>query len=520
MRYFFLIAATFLFFSCSSGNKKQSDEVLSPILRKALFERSSRFYADFSNFPKEKASLPIGVFDSGTGGLTVLEKMLSLDLFNNITGEMKPDGIPDFEGEDFTYAADQANMPYGNYSSEGKDDYLKELTVKDALFLLGSNYCENPADYKMPVGIKKPAKIIVIACNTATSYGLQDISKLLSESHTGVKVIGVVNAGSMAFLDFISDTLKISEMSLHRTGEVAVGVLATVGTIASGAYQRTIGAMQQELLKSKDTIRVGPGTAKVPFVGKIEVVNHGSLGFAEAVDLETDFVDRSLNSTRASYRGPKFGEGENDIKKELLPVYNFHYQNNDILINKSGKEILDMQLNSAANYARFHLVTLIDKYRRSGEKAKLKAVILGCTHYPFLLDTLNKVVKELVKYKDAAGNFPYREIIAKDFRFIDPAVYTAVECYKALREDKLLALRTVDGKLDAYISVPVYGLSPEKLDANGNLAYKYKYGRECGSEEYSTVFVPFSRRYINNDNILRIEARLPYSYKLINKILN
>src|SRR5574344_1071888 len=520
MRYFFLLTAAFLFFSCSSGNNKQSDEVLSPILRKALFESSSRFYADFSNFPKEKKELPIGVFDSGTGGLTVLERMLSLDSFNNITGEMLPDGIPDFEGEDFTYAADQANMPYGNYSSEGKDDYLKELAVKDALFLLNSGFCENPTDYKTPVGIKKPSKIVVIACNTATSYGLGDISKLLAQSHTGIKVIGVVNAGASAFLDFISDTVKQENFSINRTGEVAVGVLATVGTISSVAYKRTIEQMQQESVNSKDTVKILNRMAKVPFGGKIEVVNHGSAGFAEAVDMEPDFVNRALTKPRSSYRGPRVGRGENDIKPEMLSVYNFSFKNNDILYEKSGRKLSEIQLNSAANYARFHLVSLIEKYRLSGGKAKLKAVILGCTHYPFLIDTLQVVMKELIAYKDSSGRFPYKDLIANDFRFIDPAVYTAIECYKTLRSEKLLALRAADGKLDAYISVPVYGLSGEKLDLDGNLSYKYKYGRECGLEEYSTVFVPFSRRYINNDNLLRIEARLPYSYKLINKILN
>lgn len=520
MRYFFLLAAAFLFLSCSSGKNNQSDEVLSPILRKALFERSSRFYADFGNFPEARKSLPIGVFDSGTGGLTVLERMLSLDSFNNITGEMVPDGIPDFEGEDFTYVADQANMPYGNYSSEGKDDYLKELAVKDALFLLGNKFSENPTDYQTHLGVKSPSKIVVIACNTATSYGLGEISKLLYESHTGVKVIGVINAGTSAFLDFISDTLKEKDLSIHRTGEVAVGVLATVGTIASGAYQRTIGLMQQELINSKERIKTGNGMVKAPFAGKIVVVNHGSAGFAESVDLESDFVDRTLTQPRNNYRGPKFGNGENDIKRELLPVYNFSYKNNDILYDKKGKSISDIQLNSAANYARFHLVSLVEKYRLSGEKAKLKAIILGCTHYPFLIDTLRQVMQELVAYKDASGNFLYKDLIASDFRFIDPAVYTAIECYKTLRSEKLLALRVADGKLDAYISVPVYGLTGEKVDQEGNLSYKYKYGRECGLEEYSTVFVPFSRRYINNDNILRIEERLPHSYKLINKILN
>ena len=50
---------------------------------------------------KSKNNLPIGVFDSGTGGLTVLEAMLNLDAFNNKTGKPGADGKPDFEKEFF-----------------------------------------------------------------------------------------------------------------------------------------------------------------------------------------------------------------------------------------------------------------------------------------------------------------------------------------------------------------------------------------------------------------------------------
>jgi hypothetical protein len=60
---------------------------------------------------------PIGMFDSGVGGLTVLEQMLAMDLYDNATGERHPDGRPDFERERFVYFGDQANMPYGDYSA-------------------------------------------------------------------------------------------------------------------------------------------------------------------------------------------------------------------------------------------------------------------------------------------------------------------------------------------------------------------------------------------------------------------
>lgn len=487
----FFLFVLLLLVSCSGNKKKEAEARLAPIMEKALNEPLSRFYGHFDNFPKEKKMLPIGVFDSGTGGLTVLEVLLTVDRMNNITGSEEPDGIPDFIGENFTYLADQANMPYGNYSSEGKDDYLKELVVKDALFLLGDKYYRNAID-KEPLGEKEPAKILVIACNTATAYGLGDMRTLLEQSNTGVKVIGVINAGVNALFDI-----------LEPKDSVAVGVMATVGTIDSGAYERTIHEMAGER----------------GYEGVINVVNQPGAGFAEAVDSEKDFVNRSLEAPRESYRGPRLGDGPDDIKPELLPVYNFDFGNNAVLYEKEGDSYKEFQLNSAANYARFHLVSLVEKHRSSGTKVPLESVILGCTHYPFLLDTLQAVIKELRAYK-VNGKPVYGDIIAEDFTFLDPAVYTAVECYKTLRQDNELALRTDDGKLDAYISVPAFGLEPGCTDENGNLTYDFKYGRQCGTEDVTTVFVPFSRRYLQQDNLDRIESLLPASYNQIKKIID
>ena len=83
---------------------------------------------------------PIGVFDSGLGGLTVLERMLGVDQVDNATGRFGPDGVPDLARERFVYLGDQANMPYGDYAAEGKSDYLRELILKDADFLLSTNF--------------------------------------------------------------------------------------------------------------------------------------------------------------------------------------------------------------------------------------------------------------------------------------------------------------------------------------------------------------------------------------------
>lgn len=496
---FVVLVTIFLASSCGGNKKVEEKQELLPIMEKALLDVNSRFYADFAQYPKEKKMLPIGVFDSGTGGLTVLEVLLSIDEIDNITGELKPDGIPDFEGENFTYLADKANMPYGNYAAAGKEQFFKELILKDALFLLGNKYYFNHVD-KEPLGVKEPSKILIIACNTATAYGLGEINTLLTESGTGVKVIGVINAGVNALFDMLSHR---NTLQLPAKDSIAVGVLATVGTISSDAYERTI----RETQKAKG------------YNGYIKVVNQPGAGFAEAVDMEGDFVNTALKAPRDSYRGPVLGTGADDIDPEMLPVYKFDYSGNRMLVKKENGRIKELQLNSAANYARFHLVSLLEKHRKHGADIPLRHVILGCTHYPFLLDTLHKVMRELTEYKEK-GVYKYRDLIANDFSFIDPAVFTALECYKTLREEKALALRITRGKVDAYISVPVFGLSLDKLDGEGNLSYDFKYGREYGTEEMSTVFVPFSRRYINDETIDRIERMLPHSFSQIKNRLN
>ena len=117
------------------------------------------------------------------------------------------------------------------------------------------------------------------------------------------------------------------------------------------------------------------------------------------------------------------------------------------------------------------------------------------------------------------GKHIYNELLAEDLEFIDPALFTAIECYQALRADKNLALRTVDGKVDAYISVPAYGLAPGSVDEAGNLTYDFKYGREYGTEDMITVFVPISRRYVSKENLNRLEALVPYSYGAISKMM-
>lgn len=223
--------------------------------------------------------LPIGVFDSGIGGLTVLEALLTLDAFHNDTLQPGADGTQDFAQERFIYFGDQANMPYGNYSAVNRTDYLRELIVKDAIFLLGKRFW--PTEGKEPQFTKPPVKAIVIACNTATAYGLEDIRKAVAAWKIPVIVVGVVEAGARGVLES------------KTTG--GIGVLATVGTCASGVYPRTI------------TQTLGLAGQRVPVIAQ-----QGSATLAGAIEGDAAFPESvaayALKEARAlaeAYRDSK-----------------------------------------------------------------------------------------------------------------------------------------------------------------------------------------------------------------------
>ncbi|MHC4295039.1 MAG: glutamate racemase [Planctomycetota bacterium] len=133
---------------------------------------------------------PIGVFDSGLGGLTVVREIAAA-----------------MGGEDIVYLGDSARVPYGIKSL----DTVRRFALEDATFLL-----------------RFDPKLIVVACNTASAAAINAI-----EEFSPVPVVDVVRPGAAAALNAGDDVSPI-------------GVIATEATIASGAYQRAIAAIAPE----------------------------------------------------------------------------------------------------------------------------------------------------------------------------------------------------------------------------------------------------------------------------------
>ncbi|ONN40357.1 MULTISPECIES: glutamate racemase [Enterococcus] len=126
---------------------------------------------------------PIGFIDSGVGGLTVVKEALK-----------------QLPNENILYVGDTARCPYGPRPAEQVIAYTWEMT----------NYL-----------VEKGIKMLVIACNTATAVALEEIKATLS-----IPVIGVILPGTRA---------AVKQTKNHR-----VGVIGTIGTVKSAAYETSL----------------------------------------------------------------------------------------------------------------------------------------------------------------------------------------------------------------------------------------------------------------------------------------
>ena len=476
-----LLLVTALIISCKGDGQVEG------IVGTILLDRESFYFIDFNSYPDQDKSLPIGVFDSGTGGLTVLKSILDHDWNQNSTHAPGSDGLRDFQGESFIYFGDLANMPYGNYAGEDKTDLLLEHIIKDVQFLLGHKYYEHAGDPDANSD-KQPVKAIVIGCNTATAYGKDHVEEFISRAGIELKVIGVIDAGVEGALD-----------CLEKDEDAIIGVMATAGTVNSKGYENAI-------LEHKD---------EAGYHGRIEVFSQGGVGIAEAVDGDANFYRKNANLPYEEYKGPGLA-GDLRINKDLLGSYNFDFSGGKMLCDQENvDECSVLQINDAENYIRFHLVSLMEQIRRSGVNNKLKTLILGCTHYPYLSQEITRVLGELYDLTAEDGTHVYQDFMVRDIALVDPAENTARELYEHLVRQSLF---NPDGDLrdsEFYISVPNRDNQNVRLDPAGRFPYDYKYGRTAGEIQEYVKVVPFSRKDLPDDVLDRVQDQMPHIFSLL-----
>ena len=245
------------------------------------------------NYPQQNYdNRPIGVFDSGVGGLTVVKQLMKK--------------LP---SENIIYFGDTARIPYGTKSEE----IVRRFALEDSFFLLEKN-----------------VKIVVVACNTASSVAVSILQTILD-----VPVIGVIEPGA--------------EAAVRNSRNRKIGVIGTAATIRSSSYRKKV-------LQSSN---------------KAQVISQACPLFVSLVE-------------------------EGWIEDEAT-----------ILI------------------ARRYLQTMIENH--------VDTLILGCTHYPLLKNTIQKVLGD-------------------DVRLIDSGVETAITVAKILEEKRMLANPDQIAKNKFYLS--------------------------------------------------------------------
>ena len=139
---------------------------------------------------RKKMNAPIGVFDSGVGGLTVVRELMR-----------------QLPNENIIYFGDTARVPYGSKSKQTVLKYSKQIVR----FLRTKN-----------------VKAIVIACNTASALALDEI-----EAEIDIPIIGVVEPGA--------------KMAAENTKTKSIGIIATEATIKSGIYNKYLRELNPEI---------------------------------------------------------------------------------------------------------------------------------------------------------------------------------------------------------------------------------------------------------------------------------
>lgn len=445
-----------------------------------LNHRNGFYHIDFKKYPRNDVSLPVGVFDSGTGGLSVLADIASHEGLDN---------------ESFIYLGDLANMPYGNYALENNTGLLIEHVMKDVQFLLGNKYYRSGNSVRYDTG-KKPVKVIVIACNTATAFALDSVKDFLRKAGSDIGVIGVIDAGAIGAL---------GNFAPGENGSIAV--MATDGTVKSGAYPGAIISKNRE-----------DGQEEV-----IHIFQQAGIGIAEAIDESADAIDRKARAPREAYKGPSDrAPGEMRIDTGIWKRYDFDTENGALLFDGDVANPKNIQINSVENYIAFHVVSLMEKIRKTEGALPLNSVVLACTHYPFYEDTFRNEFRRLRDYTEN-GIYIYRDIIADDLIIVNPAEVVASQLYDHLQARELLNPGS-DGQAadeggssgsEFYVSVPNLLNKNVRLREDGSFAYDYKYGRIAGDIQEYVKVVPFSRNSIPADILARLSRQIPDIYTML-----
>ena len=191
--------------SCGDGKQEVAPPL--PVIQEMLEDTASAYYIDPLGYSQSMKMLPIGVIGNSADDLQVVETLLGLDEFDNITGKPGSDGLRDFAGEHVEFLC----LP--SFETLSREDMIRQIV---RLF--------RQQDQRPPV------KALVVAGDLVPPEVYDDLKDLIGMGNLGIITVSVIQAGNDKALEYVHKN------NAGRDKRLTVGVIATDGAFSINAY--------------------------------------------------------------------------------------------------------------------------------------------------------------------------------------------------------------------------------------------------------------------------------------------
>lgn len=222
----------------SSCKEKKVVHFRVPIVQALLNDTTGTLFYPVSSYNPKNTDGSIAIFGAPDEVARMTEYLLTADLFDNVDGSAKSDGLPDFAGEIIAPILDVANSPYNGYLEAGNENLLCDIAVRAFLTALDTAAYASPLDTVATIGSKR-AKIVVLASSLFGAYGFPEIDTL--NAFAGRKIPVMTGPGAM--VDYLYAT---------HGNDKKVAVLTSSTSLGAGVYSTIFPAKAK--LHDDDTV--------------------------------------------------------------------------------------------------------------------------------------------------------------------------------------------------------------------------------------------------------------------------
>jgi hypothetical protein len=194
---FYIFIALTILSVTSCARRKPSGFLAVSLVRDMMADTTSAGYRLVSSYDPSDVSGCIAIIGDPYECMKVSEEFMESDVFDNVDGRSRSDGLPDFAGENIVSVYDFANAPYSGYVAKGNYKFLRELTVRETLASLDTKCAVSPYDRKKSY-TKPGAKIIILTSPLMSKFGYDDVQVLFESAGGKIPVISVKDSSESA----------------------------------------------------------------------------------------------------------------------------------------------------------------------------------------------------------------------------------------------------------------------------------------------------------------------------------